>query len=167
MQDRDHRPQLAHTLFKHQGLERLQTQLNSMQALNKVLASALPKQLSHLCHATQIHQGMLVILVASAAQKRQLEFERISILSKLRQSGFASLSSIEFKIDPNLYRSQAPTSAQPINRFTQAKKEQDALRTENGKRKMSAETAANLLALAENAPPKMKASLERLAKLKK
>lgn len=151
---RDHRPELAHTLFKNNALNKFQHHVDELLVLNKELKKVLPQQLAPFCQAANLKQGQLMIHVASASHQMKLNYERMNILSSLRQAGFNHLIGIEFKIAPNLYQSPELTKELEARSKPKVKKQ-----------KISPQAAESILSIADFAPPKLKLRLESLARL--
>lgn len=151
---RDHRPELAHTLFKSNSLNQFQQHVDEILKINQELNRILPKPLAPFCRAANLKQGQLMIHVASAGHQMKLNYERMNILSSLRQSGFTHLIGVEFKIDPSLYLS--PELTQELNERAKPKVK---------KRPLSPEAAQSILNAASLASPRLKKRLEKLARL--
>ncbi|POC15206.1 hypothetical protein CRN39_03075 [Vibrio vulnificus] len=143
---RDHRPTSTQELIDGSGssLQKIQHHACEILELNKVLAELLPNGTAQHCRAANLRQGCLILDVASAAIKMKVDYDRLTILNALRSRGFAKLMAIEVRINPGLYQQKAPKD--------QKKREPISLNAANA-----------LTMIAEMAPPKVKARLERLA----
>ncbi|HAS6348216.1 TPA: DUF721 domain-containing protein [Vibrio vulnificus] len=141
---RDHRPTSTQELIDNSSLQKIQHHASEILALNKMLAELLPKGTAQHCRAANLRQGCLILDVASAAIKMKIDYERLTILNALRAKGFAKLMGIEVRINPGLYRDKDPK--------------------DHKKRPPISENAAKALTMiADIAPPKVKARLERIA----
>ncbi|AFH92649.1 TPA: DUF721 domain-containing protein [Providencia stuartii] len=129
----------------------------AINKLNKAVKALLPSELKPMCRVANYRNCILVIEVANASWMTRLNYEKLQLLSALRNSILPSLSSIDIRINPVLMRKKAENSS--LNNQT-AKTAQVA-----NKRKISTETAKQLLHLAENSPKRLKERLERLAAL--
>ncbi|KII79894.1 DUF721 domain-containing protein [Vibrio renipiscarius] len=146
---RDHRPTLSNDIISDSRFADLQKHAKEIIAINDLLKDILPKHTVEHCRAANVRDGQLVLEVASAAMKMKLSYDRLYILSQLRNQGFARLIAIDVQINPELYRSQKTQKPEAIK-----------------PREPISEVAAEYLqGIAENAPPKIKARLESLAKL--
>lgn len=103
--------------------------------------------------AANVRGGNLVLEAASAALKMKVDYERLHILTQLRQNGFGHLISIEVRVNPELYRQSKITS-------------EDA-RAANPRPPLSEHAAHVLLAIADQASDKVKKRLQSLARLAK
>jgi hypothetical protein len=148
---RDHRPTSTTELISESSLSKLQSHAQEITLLNQLLVNLLPHGTADHCRAANIRTGYLVLEVASAAIKMKIDYDKMNLLSQLRQQGFAKLMGIETKINPSLYRSKKEPEQKEILR-----------------RAPLSESAANsILATASIASPKIKACLERIADLAK
>ncbi|SJL82137.1 DUF721 domain-containing protein [Vibrio palustris] len=148
---RDHRPTATTELIDSSLLKRLQDHASEIININKVIKSIVPASAVDHVRAANVRNGQLVIETASAALKMRIDRDRLNILNQLRSQGFAKLISIEVKINPAIYRNGGA--------IHQSKKEAKT------RPPISQEAANYLLAVAESAPPKLQARLQRLATL--
>ncbi len=145
---RDHRPTNTQDLIQQSRFSQLQQHSQQILQINQMLSALLPRGTETHCRVANIRNGQLILDVASGAIKIKLEYDRLSILNKLRCSGFANLTSIEIRINPALYHAspeQADTKANQA-RISQAASE-------------------SLLTIAQTAPPKIKQRLQKIAAL--
>lgn len=149
---RDHRPTLTEQLISDSKLSEIQKHASEILRINEVINQIVPKHAVGHCRAANIRGSHLIIEVASAALKMKLDYDRLNILSQLRNHGFARLISLELKINPSLYK--LPTS-------NTEKSENDI----PPRPPISHNAAQALLMIAESAPPKIKKRLEQLALL--
>ncbi|PWI32124.1 DUF721 domain-containing protein [Vibrio albus] len=148
---RDHRPTSTESIISGSKLHQLQEHAELIHQLNQLLVSLLPKGTANQCRAANIRNGFLIIEVASAAIKMKLDYERLSILNQLRANGFARLSGIEVRINPELYRQQQEQE-KPVKK----------------RPPLSDSAASSILTTAGMATsPKLKARLENIARLAK
>ncbi|MBA5762268.1 DUF721 domain-containing protein [Vibrio sp. 404] len=146
---RDHRPTLSNDIISDSRLANLQKHAQEIMTINQLLKTILPTNMVDHCRAANLRDNQLVLEVASAAIKMKINYDRLNILSQLRLQGFARIIAIEVQINPELYRTSTPKKSKPA-------KPRDPI----------SDTAAEYLkAVAENAPPKIKARLERLASM--
>jgi len=135
---------------------RLAAYAGKSEALNKpqnILTDFLGPNLSKKCRVSKYQDGTLMIEAISAPIALRLNYLKMDILSHFRAQGMAELGQI--KITANPQATQRLTPEQGTNGAqTQAHK----------KRPMSQQTADHLNAIAADAPPSLKAKLERLAK---
>lgn len=146
---RDHRPTLTQTLISDSRFSQLQEHAAEIMTINNALREILPKGTAKHCRAANLRGGNLVIEVASAAVKMKIDYDRLMILSQLRTMGFARLIGLEVKINPALYRS-------PLEKSEDKKPPSPPI---------SQAAAGSLMMIAEMAPPKIKARLEKIAKM--
>ncbi|MGO1297057.1 MAG: DUF721 domain-containing protein [Vibrio sp.] len=151
---RDHRPTATTELIDSSLLKRLQEHASEIIAINKIIKSLVPASAVDHVRAANVRNGQLVIETASAALKMRLDRDRLNILNQLRSQGFAKLISVDVRINPEIYRNP---SAAMSNHVQEAK----------ARPPISEEAANYLLAVAESAPPKLQARLQRLATLTK
>lgn len=149
---RDHRPTLTKDLLIDYRMGQLSQHVSDILKINKALQSILTPAFRPHCRAANIKSSQLLIEVASASLQMKLNYDRIHILSQLRANGFSKLSGIEFKINPDLYR-------------TDSIKEKPATPYQSSG--LSENSAQSILMIAGLAPPKLKLRIESLAKLAK
>lgn len=150
---RDHRPTESSQLLTQQGLQGIQQRSKDILALQQALQQCLPAHTAKLCRAANLRDGQAIVEVASASLKMKLNYDRLRIISALRQQGYPQLTGLDIVINPALYAQS--------NALEQSQKPRQTRRT------MSAQTAQMLDELAENASPKLKAQLQKLAAMGK
>ncbi|EGR2509044.1 DUF721 domain-containing protein [Vibrio cholerae] len=150
---RDHRPTATDELIQASKLKQIQEHAKAILLINRQLQDILPKGLKTQVRAANVRGGNLVLEAASAALKMKVDYERLHILTQLRQNGFGHLISIEVRVNPELYRQSKITS------------EDD--RAANPRPPLSEHTAHVLLAIADQASDKVKKRLQSLARLAK
>lgn len=146
---RDHRPKLTQELIGDSQLKAFSQHVSNILSLNEALNRILPKSLSPHCRAANIRQSQLLIEVANASVQIKLNYERIRILSELRAAGFSHLVGIEFKVNPDLYRTEV------------VKEEKETYR----QHVLTEGAAQSILMVADLAPPKLKQRMQSLARL--
>ncbi|HDZ9481798.1 TPA: DUF721 domain-containing protein [Vibrio cholerae] len=150
---RDHRPTATDELIQASKLKQIQEHAKAILLINRQLQDILPKGLKTQVRAANVRGGNLVLEAASAALKMKVDYERLHILTQLRQNGFGHLISIEVRVNPELYRQSKITS-------------EDA-RAANPRSPLSEHAAHVLLAIADQASDKVKKRLQSLARLAK
>lgn len=145
---RNSEPQSLNNLFNGFTLANIQTRSIELSRLNKMIYCYLPNHLHHCCRVANYRQSILIIEVCSAGWLTRLRYEQEKLLLALRQNGLSGLASIQYKINPILNQSQS---------FINDKV------TIVGKRKITPQSASLLLALAQDATPKLKTNLIKLA----
>ncbi|EKF9565193.1 DUF721 domain-containing protein [Vibrio cholerae] len=150
---RDHRPTATDELIQASKLKQIQEHAKAILLINRQLQEILPKGLKTQVRAANVRGGNLVLEAASAALKMKVDYERLHILTQLRQNGFGHLISIEVRVNPELYRQSKITS-------------EDA-RVANPRPPLSKHAAHVLLAIADQASDKVKKRLQSLARLAK
>ncbi len=150
---RDHRPTATDELIQASKLKQIQEHAKAILLINRQLQDILPKGLKTQVRAANVCGGNLVLEAASAALKMKVDYERLHILTQLRQNGFGHLISIEVRVNPELYRQSKITS-------------EDA-RAANPRPPLSEHAAHVLLAIADQASDKVKKRLQSLARLAK
>ncbi|EJL7977566.1 TPA: DUF721 domain-containing protein [Vibrio cholerae] len=150
---RDHRPTATDELIQASKLKQIQEHAKAILLINRQLQEILPKGLKTQVRAANVRGGNLVLEAASAALKMKVDYERLHILTQLRQNGFGHLISIEVRVNPELYRQSKITS-------------EDALAA-NPRPPLSEHAAHVLLAIADQASDKVKKRLQSLARLAK
>ncbi|SYZ80582.1 Protein of uncharacterised function (DUF721) [Vibrio paracholerae] len=150
---RDHRPTATDELIQASKLKQIQEHAKAILHINRQLQEILPKGLKTQVRAANVRGGNLVLEAASAALKMKVDYERLHILTLLRQNGFGHLISIEVRVNPELYRQSKITS-------------EDA-RAANPRPPISEHAAHVLLAIADQASDKVKKRLQSLARLAK
>ncbi|MDE1515169.1 DUF721 domain-containing protein [Vibrio sp. dsl-7] len=148
---RDHRPTATDELIQASKLKQIQDHAKAILLINRQLQEILPKGLKSQVRAANVRGGNLVLEAASAAIKMKVDYERLHLLSQLRQNGFGHLITIEIRVNPDLYRQTlANTDSAPIAK---------------PRRQLSEHTAHVLLAIADHASDKVKKRLQSLAQL--
>ncbi|MBO1365865.1 DUF721 domain-containing protein [Vibrio cholerae] len=150
---RDHRPTATDELIQASKLKQIQEHAKAILLINRQLQEILPKGLKTQVRAANVRGGNLVLEAASAALKMKVDYERLHILTQLRQNGVGHLISIEVRVNPELYRQSKITS-------------EDA-RAANPRPPLSEHAAHVLLAIADQASDKVKKRLQSLARLAK
>ncbi|EGR4142722.1 DUF721 domain-containing protein [Vibrio cholerae] len=150
---RDHRPTATDELIQASKLKQIQEHAKAILLINRQLQDILPKGLKTQVRAANVRGGNLVLEAASAALKMKVDYERLHILTQLRQNGFGHLISIEVRVNPELYRQSKITS-------------EDA-RAANPRPPLSEHAAHVLLTIADQASDKVKIRLQSLARLAK
>lgn len=150
---RDHRPTATDELIQASKLKQIQEHAKAILLINRQLQEILPKGLKTQVRAANVRGGNLVLEAASAALKMKVDYERLHILTQLRQNGLGHLISIEVRVNPELYRQSKITS-------------EDA-RAANPRPPLSEHAAHVLLAIADQASDKVKKRLQSLARLAK
>lgn len=150
---RDHRPTLTEEIIKGTRLSGIQEHAAEINRLNLLVSGLLPAEIRHFCRVANCRGGQLILEVANAAIMMRLNYDRLHILSQLRQQGFARLINIEIKVSPDLYKA---LPEQSLNRPQSPEFHQPPV---------SQATAENLSMLAEIAPDKIKQRLLNIARL--
>lgn len=145
---RDHRPQTTASLLDDSQLGNIQQRAVALSKLNKAVKEHLA--CAEHCRVSNYRQGVLIIETASAAWSMRLNYERNSLIKKLREKLLPKLASIEVKVNPELAAIET----------TKKDKTPDIVQ-----KPISPLAAQYLLTTAEHAPDKVKARLERLAAL--
>tara|TARA_B110001452_G_scaffold237013_1_gene216618 strand:+ start:910 stop:1368 length:459 start_codon:yes stop_codon:yes gene_type:complete len=127
-------------------LAKIQQKAGQLQVINQFLTTQLIPGCEEYCRVANLRQGILVIEVASGVWKTRLLQLSQSILSHMQEHISPSLHTVELIVNPQLFN-ERPEEPKP------------------NPRKISADTAQHLVALAEHAPPELAATLSRLAKL--
>ncbi|MGL4829851.1 MAG: DUF721 domain-containing protein [Vibrio sp.] len=150
---RDHRPTATDELIQASKLKQIQEHAKAILQINRQLQDILPRGLKNQVRAANVRGGNLVLEAASAALKMKVDYERLHILTQLRQNGFGHLISIDVRVNPELYRK----TTQPSGEASVA----------NPRPPLSENAAYVLLAIADHASDKVKKRLESLARLAK
>lgn len=138
-------------------LKTIQRTAQAINKLNQAVKGLLPSELKPMCRVANYRNCILVIEVANASWMTRLNYEKLHLISALRNSILPSLSSIDIRINPVLMQKKVENSS--LNNQT--------VKTHQvpNNRKISTETAKHLLRLAENSSKGLKERLERLAAL--
>ncbi|CAM3674889.1 DUF721 domain-containing protein [Pseudoalteromonas piscicida] len=119
--------------------------------LQSCLEDTLGPILSKKCRVAHYKEGTLTIEAASATLATRLNFLKMDILSAFRKVGLHDCALVKITTNPEAQQ-----------RLTNKVESQSSTYQTN--RSMSQATGEHLLALAQSAPPSLKAKLERLAK---
>lgn len=146
---RNSEPKPLFNLFKAPSLLTIQERGKALSTLSRLLYGFLPLPLTEQCRVANYRQGILIIEVSSASWLTRLRYEQEKLRSLLRQNGLSGLSSIQFKINPELNRNKCELHCDDSAAY---------------QRQITPQSAEMLLALADNCSPKLKSSLIKLAK---
>ncbi|RKS84721.1 hypothetical protein DES39_1936 [Orbus hercynius] len=141
-------PQAVNNLFNGSTFLTIQERSVALSRLNHLLAQHIPHALYKQCRIANYRQGVLIIEVSSASWLTRLRYEQEKLRSLLRQNGLSGLSSIQFKINPELNANKLLLNS-GSNSIPS--------------RVISPESAKHLLILADSCPPKLKNNLIKLA----
>ena len=130
-------------------LAQIKEKTNSLTLIADIVRQICPDLPIDAWHIGNITNDTLFIEVKSSAWGQRFQFERNTIIRELQQNNNHTITKIDIKVSPF---NNKIVKAKPLPVKTQF---------------ISAKTAAELLAVAENAPDKLKKTLERLAKLAK
>ncbi len=122
----------------------LQRHSGQLDQLREALLPLIDPAMHAQFRIANLRDGKLVLELTSAAWATRLQYQRLDILSQLRQKGFPMLTTIEFKVNPAL------------SRHTPEKKE-PAVRT------LSDSASGHLEALAESVGGELGEKLKKLA----
>lgn len=147
---RNSEPQRLNNLLKTSSLINIQEKSIVLTELNLLFYRFLPHILHRHCRVANYRQSILVIEVSSASWLTRLRYEQGTLLSKLRQNGLIGLASLQYKINPELNQEKYVLQ----NNYNNVNTTQ---------RQISPQSAAILLALAQNTTPKLQACLVKLA----
>ena len=143
-------------------LKSIQQRAVVLLKLNRAVLALLPAMLKPHCRVANYRKQLLILEVSNAAQMTRLRFELPALRSALRREILPSLSAIDIKINPSLMKSSAtglPGGDKSSNSDSRGQK------TAEPGRKLSAESANSLKALAQRSPEKLRKKLEKLAAL--
>jgi len=129
-------------------LAKIQQKAGQLQAINEFLVKELIPGSHEYCRVANLRQGVLIIEVASGVWKTRLLQLSYSILEQMKLNISLPLKSIELKVNPELFNDKTE-------------------KLKPNPRKISDDTAQHLIALAKMSPPKLAATLNRLANLAK
>jgi len=94
-------PKLGERLSSASGdLGHLVHNLNRINRLNQIFSDLLESPISEHTKVAQFRENILVLAVDSGQWASRLRFEKLNLLTKLRQNGFSSISSIEIIVQP-------------------------------------------------------------------
>lgn len=147
---RKNSPQSTQTLIQTtELLLPLQAQAQIIMRLNSEMQGILPESLRGVCRVANYAKQIMVIEVVSASYLTRLRYEQTKLLSTLRQRILPGLSSIQFRINPDLAGHKRRLPSPSASTFSST-------------RQLSEQSALLLEALASTAPPKLKARLMSL-----
>jgi len=86
------------------GLGILVDNLNRINRLSQSLKTVLQPPLVDHCRIAHWRNNVLVLAVDSSQWANRLRFEKLSLLTQLRQNGFSSVNSIEIIIQPDDFK---------------------------------------------------------------
>ncbi|WP_434524084.1 DUF721 domain-containing protein [Photorhabdus asymbiotica] len=161
---RDSRPQSLDVLFEDTAaieknpLHIVQQRAVALLKLNRAVISLLPAQLHPWCRVANYRKQILVLEAGNASWMTRLRYELPTLLSALRSEILPSLSSIDIRINPSLMVKH-DNSAQSFAKIMSNSHNISPVR------RLSQESAKELIVLASRSPKKLKERLERLAAL--
>ena len=95
-------PSLDERLGSAEGeLGNLVDNLNRINRLSQSLKGVLEQPLVNHCRIAQMRNNVLVLAVDSSEWASRLRFEKLNLLSKLRNNGFPGISSIDIIVQPD------------------------------------------------------------------
>lgn len=100
-----------------QRFSQIQDKSGALAKLHQHLLEILDPAVRPHCAVSNLRDGVLVVGVSSAAWATRLQYQRLELLSELRGKGFPMLTSIEFKVNPQLSRlqQQKPTNSNRLS----------------------------------------------------
>ncbi|MWN31517.1 DUF721 domain-containing protein [Gilliamella sp. Pra-s65] len=141
---------LSSILSQESCLSEIKDRTFALSKLSHVINELLPSPLKQQCRVANYRQGVLVLEVSSASWLTRLKYEQSNLISEIRKNILPSLSSIQYRINPNisvtLSQCHFNVSKLPL-----------------GSSLMTEKSAMFLYELAENAPDKLKKQLIKLA----
>ncbi|WP_279085102.1 DUF721 domain-containing protein [Gilliamella apis] len=148
---RDNEPKVLTSLLSQGALiSKIKERTVALSQLTKVIDELLPTPLNQQYRVANYRQGVLILEVSSASWLTRLKYEQSNLLSGIRQKILPSLSSIQYKINPNI----ATNYSQSVILSDKNVKISNVI---------SKQTAIYLNAVAEQAPDKLKKQLIKLA----
>lgn len=75
--------------------------INRINRLSQLLKKVMQKPMIDHCRVAHWRNKVLVLAVDSSQWANRLRFEKLNLLSQLRQSGFPSISSIDIIVQPD------------------------------------------------------------------
>jgi len=129
-------------------LAQIAAKTNSLTLLANIVRQTCPDLPVEVWHIANFRQNSIVIEVISANWGQRLQFERNNISQKLSAATNDEFNQIEIKVSP--YRNKQVDQPKPQINTNQT---------------ISQKTAAQLNAVAENAPESLKKKLQKLADL--
>ncbi|WP_202112714.1 DUF721 domain-containing protein [Gilliamella sp. Pas-s95] len=141
---------LSSILSQESCLSEIKDRTFALSKLSNIVDELLPSLLKQQCRVANYRQGVLVLEVSSASWLTRLKYEQSNLISEIRKNILPSLSSIQYKINPNISTklSQCHCQASKLSLLSSV---------------MTPKSAMFLYALAENAPDKLKKQLIKLA----
>ncbi|GAM62686.1 RNA-binding protein [Vibrio ishigakensis] len=103
---RDHRPTLTEDIISKSKLAEIQQHAAQIHQLNRTVLELLPQDIRRYCRVANCRGSQLILEVANAAIKMKLSYDRLHLLSQLRQKGFARLINIDINVRPELYTNE-------------------------------------------------------------
>ena len=79
--------------------------INRINRLNQSLKVNLPSPLADHCVIAHIKDNQLVLAVDSGEWASRLRYEKLTLLSNLRNNGFANITGIDIIVNPEQFRS--------------------------------------------------------------
>jgi hypothetical protein len=148
---RDNEPQvLMSILTQDTCLSQIKERVSALNQLSYVVNELLPSPLNQQCRVSNYRQGLLIIEVSSASWLTRLKYEQSNLLSGIRKKLLPSLSSIQYRINPDIL-------IMPLPHTEKSKK------INNNQNYMTINSAKYLYTLAQQAPDKLKKQLIKLA----
>ena len=86
------------------GLGDLVDNLNRINRLSQTLKTVLEPPLVDHCRVAHWRNNILVLAVDSSLWANRLRFEKLSLLTRLRQNGFANVISIDIIVQPDDFK---------------------------------------------------------------
>lgn len=138
---------LSHLLAKSAGnLSAIAEKTQHLQSLNHYLAQSVGDLLAQKCSVVNYKHGILTIQTVNAMMATRLNFMSAEILLNFRRDVLPDLIDISIKVLPN-----------------ETKVNQSDKKSTTSHGNLSKDAAQSILSVSENAPDKLKKTLERLA----
>lgn len=138
---------LSHLLAKSAGnLSAIAEKTQHLQSLNQYLAQSVGDLLAQKCSVVNYKQGILTIQTVNAMMATRLNFMSAEILLNFRRNVLPDLIDINIKVLPN-----------------ETKVIQSDRKSTTNHGNLSKDAAQSILSVSENAPDKLKKTLQRLA----
>lgn len=131
-------------------LSQIKERTFALGKLAQVIDELLPSLFKQHYRIANYRQGVLVLEVSSASWLTRLKYEQSNLLSGIRSKILPSLSSIQYKINPDICSETSPV-------IECSKKNHSKTST------LTVASATYLYAIAEKAPDKLKKQLIKLA----
>ena len=80
--------------------------LNRINRLNQSLKVILPEPMADHCQIAHIKDNQVVLAVDSGEWASRLRYEKLTLLSYLRNNGFAAVSGIDIIVNPDQFRAE-------------------------------------------------------------